>query len=112
MGTMTITSAGFAPTPASAPTNWPPNLVWPSAGSFNGTKTYTISDSDALQILSWIATTYNATLIAGKTPPPPYTITALQIFVAWLNGFMAATTDSVQRQQYVPATPPPPISIA
>jgi hypothetical protein len=36
----------------------------------------------------------------------------LQIYVAWLNGFMNATTESVQRQQYVPATPPPPITIA
>lgn len=111
MGTMAITSSGFSPLPAQVPTNWPANLVWPAGGSINGTKNYTISDADAQQILSWIADTYNGQLIDGKPPPPPFTVPALQIYVAWLNGFMAATTDSVRRQQYVPATPPPPISI-
>jgi hypothetical protein len=112
MGTMAITSSGFANLPAQVPNNWPANIVWPAGGTINGTKNYTISDADAQQILSWIAETYNATLIAGKPEPPPFTVPALQIYVAWLNGFMAATTDSVQRQQHVPAALPPPISIA
>lgn len=112
MGTMAITSSGFAALPAQAPKNWPANLVWPGAGTINGTKNYTISDADAQQILSWIAETYNATLIAGKPQPPPFTVPALQIFVAWLDGFMKSTTDSVQRQQVTPATVPPPISIS
>ncbi len=112
MGLMTITSSGFANLPAQAPKNWPTNLVWPSGGAINGTKNFTITDADAQQILAWIAETYNATLIDGKPLPPPYTVPALQIYVAWLNGFMNATTDSVQRQQYVPAAPPPPITIA
>jgi len=112
MGTMTITSTGFANLPAQAPNNWPSNITWPANGSINGTKNYTISDTDAQQILSWIAETYNAKLIAGKLGQPPFTINALQMFVEWLNGFMNATTDSVQRQQYVPAVPPPPITIA
>ena len=112
MGTMAITSSGFAALPASPPTNWPSNIVWPGGGTINGTKNYTISDADAQQIMSWIATTYNGILIDGKTTTPPFTIPALQIFVAWLNGFMQATTDSVQRQQYVAAPPPPPISIS
>src|SRR4029450_1254446 len=110
MGTMSITSAGFAPLAAQPPPNWPSNLTWPAGGGINGTKTYTISDADALQILSWVATTYNGQLVGAN--PPPVTIPALQIYVAWLNGFMAATTDSVQQQQYTPATPPPPISIS
>jgi|SRR5215831_12681763 len=112
MGTMAITSSGFAALPANPPVNWPANIVWPSGGTINGTKNYTISDADAQQLMSWIAETYNNTLIAGKNPPPPFTVPALQIFVAWLNGFMQATTDSVQRQQYVPASQPPPISIS
>lgn len=112
MGTMTITSAGFAALPAQAPKNWPANIVWPGGGNINGSKSYTISDADAQQILSWIAETYNATLISGKTPPPPFTVAALQIYVAWLDGFMKSTTDSVQRQQATPATVPPPISIS
>lgn len=110
MGTMAITSSGFAALPAQPPKNWPSNMTWPSGGSINGTKNYTISDADAQQILSWIATNYNAELIG--TNPPPVTVPALQIYVAWLNGFMAATTDSVQRQQYVPAAVPPPITIS
>jgi hypothetical protein len=112
MGTMTITSTSFANLPAQAPVNWPSNINWPANGSINGTKTYTISDTDAQQILSWIAETYNAKLVAGKPGQPPFTINALQMFVEWLNGFMAATTDSVQRQQHVPAAVPPPISIS
>jgi hypothetical protein len=110
MGTMAITSTGFAPLPAQAPKNWPSNMTWPAGGSINGTKNYTISDADAQQILSWIATTYNAQLVG--TNPPPVIVPALQIFVAWLNGFMNATTNSVQQQQYVPAALPPPITIA
>ena len=112
MGTMAITSSGFANLPAQVPKNWPANIKWPSGGNINGTKNYTISDADAQQILAWIGETYNASLIAGKPEPPPYTVPAIPIFLAWLDGFMKATTDAVQRQQYVPAAPPPPISIA
>jgi hypothetical protein len=111
MGTMAITSSGFANLPAQAPNNWPSNITWPASGIINGTKNYTITDADAQQILSWIATTYNAQLIEGKTPPPPFTVPALQIYVAWLDGFMTATTDSVQRQQVTPPVVPPPINI-
>lgn len=110
MGTMTITSAGFASLPAQVPKNWPTNMTWPGGGSINGTKVYTISDADAQQILSWIATTYNGQLVG--TNPPPVTVPALQIYVAWLNGFMNATTNSVQQQQITPAVVPPPINIA
>jgi hypothetical protein len=112
MGTMSITSAGFTALPAQVPNNWPANIVWPGGGNFNGTKVYTISDTDAQQILSWIAETYNDTLVLGKPLPPPFTVPAIQIFMAWLNGFMKATTDAVQRQQYDAAPPPPPISIS
>src|SRR4029077_19161548 len=100
MGTMTITSAGFTNLPAQAPKNWPANITWPSGGNINGTKVYTITDSDAQQILSWIATTYNSTLVG--TNSPPVSVPALQIYVAWLNGFMNATTNSVQQQQMTP----------
>ena len=110
MGTMAITSSGFAPLPAQPPKNWPSNLVWPAGGSFNATKNYTISDADAQQIFAWIATNYNETLVAGA--PPPVTKPATAYFLAWLQGFMNSTTDSVQRQQTEPAVVPPPISIA
>jgi hypothetical protein len=112
MGTIAITSSGFAPLPPTAPDNWPSNLVWPAGGSVNGTKNYTLSDTDAQQMLSWIGGNYNDQLIAGKTPPPPYSISALQIYLVWLNGFMSATTDSVQRYHTTPPAVPPPISIS
>lgn len=110
MGTVTITSAAFAALPTTAPKNWPSNLTWPSAGSINGTKAYTISDSDAQQLLSWIATAYNAQLVGTNTPP--VTVSAISMFLAWLQGFMQGTTMAVQQQQTTPAVVPPPISIA
>ena len=110
MGTVQITSTGFAALPGTPPKNWPTNIVWPGGATFNGSKSYTISDADAQQIFSWIATTYNAQLVG--TNPPPVSVPALQIFVAWLNGFMQATTNSVQQQQITPAVTTPPISIS
>jgi len=111
MGTVQITSASFAALPASAPDNWPSNLTWPPTGTVNGSKTFNISDNDMLQMLSWIATNYNAAIVAGKTPPGPYSVPAVGIFLAWLQGFMNATMDATQRHHTVPAQVPPPISI-
>jgi|SRR5215831_18475680 len=110
MGTMQITSAGFAALPAQAPNNWPDNLTWPPTGNLNATKTYTISDVHAQEILAWIGANYNAQLVG--TNPPPVTVPAPAMFLTWLNGFMQATTDAVQRQQTSPAVVPAPISIA
>lgn len=109
MGTVAITASGFANLTATPPNNWASNIVWPIGGNINGTKTYTISQTDAEFLLSWIATNYNSNLIGTATPP--VTITAISMLVAWLNGFMKATTDSVQRQQTAPPVVPPPISI-
>jgi hypothetical protein len=110
MGTVTITSAAFAALPAQAPTHWPSNLVWPAGGSINATKAFTISDADVQQMLSWIATSYNATLVGNN--PPPVTQPATAYFLAWLTAFMQATTNSVQQQQTLPQTVPPPIVIS
>jgi hypothetical protein len=110
MGTLAITSSGFAVLPPTAPKNWSDNLVWPAGGSINATKTYTFSDADAQQILSWIAANYNAQLVGSGTPP--VTIPATQMFLAWLNGFMNATTDSTQRHNTDPPVVPPPITIS
>jgi len=110
MGTLAITSSGFAPLPSTPPNNWPSNLTWPAGGVFNGTKNYTFTDADAAQILAWVAATYNAQLVGSN--PPPVTVPAVQIFLAWLNGFMNATTDSVQRYHTTPPVVPPPITIS
>jgi len=110
MGTVAITSSAFGALPAAAPKNWPTNLVWPQGGSINGSKSFTISDTDVQQMMSWIAANYNSTLVGTATPP--VTQPAVAYFLAWLTGFMNATTDAVQRQQTTPAVAPPPISIA
>jgi hypothetical protein len=110
MGTVTITSAAFAALPGTVPKNWPSNLTWPAGGSINGTKPFTISDADIQQMLSWIATNYNSTLVGTSTPP--VTVTAISMFLVWLVGFMNATTDAVQHHQTDPAVKPPPITIS
>ena len=110
MGTVTITSAGFAALPATAPSPWPTNLVWPASGSVNGSKAYTISDADIQQMLSWIAKEYNASLVG--TSPPPVTVAAVGYFLAWLQGFMQNTTHLVQTHMTPGPAPPPPISIS
>jgi hypothetical protein len=110
-GTLTVSTAGFAALPATAPAGWPTNLKWPGGGAVNGSKSYTISDADYVQMLVWAANANNAQIIAQLTPPPPYTVTGLQVLVSlvqnWVNGMIAA----VQVQFTVPAQQPPPINI-
>src|SRR6516165_6172435 len=110
-GTLTVTTSGFASLPATAPSGWPTNLKWPGGGAVNGSKSYTISDTDYVLMLVWAANANNAQIIAQLTPPPPYTVTGLQVLVSlvqnWVNGMIAA----VQVQFTTPAQPPPPISI-
>jgi len=110
MGTLAITSSGFAPLPAGAPAGWPPELTYPAGGSFNGTKNYTFTDADAQQMLAWIAGTYKAQLMGAN--PPPVSVSAIAVFVAWLNGFMTASTNSTQQYHTTPPVVPPPIVIS
>jgi hypothetical protein len=110
-GTLTVTTAGFAALPATAPSGWPSNLKWPGGGAVNGTKSYTINDTDYQLMLVWAANANNAQIIAQLTPPAPYTVTGLQVLVSlvqnWVNGMIQA----VSVQFTTPAQPPPPISI-
>ena len=114
-GTLTVTTAGFANTPATAPSGWPSNLEWPNGQTVNGTKTYTISDADYQQMLVWAANANNAQIIAAAGPPtgtpPVYTVSGLNILLSlvqnWINGMIQA----VAVQFTTPAQPPPPISI-
>jgi len=115
-GTLTVTTAGFATLPATAPAGWPTNLKWPGGGAVNGTKTYTISDTDYQLMLVWAANANNTQIVAGVCPspcttPPPYTVTGLQVLVSlvqnWVNGMIQA----VSVQFTTPAQPPPPIVI-
>ena len=116
MGTLTVTTAGFANSAATAPADWPANLVYPANAVVNGTKTYTISDTDYQLMLVWAANANNTQIVAGVCPspcttPPPYTVTGLQVLVSlvqnWVNGMIQA----VSVQFTTPAQPPPPIVI-
>lgn len=104
MGTVTITSAGFAMLPTNPPDNWPGNIVWPGGVRINGTWTYTITDTDMQAMMSWMADTYQSQFVE-----PP---TGLAVLKAWLDGFMQATTDSTQRHHTTPPVVPPPVSIS
>ena len=110
MGTLTVTTAGFANSAATAPADWPANLVYPANAVVNGTKTYTISDADYGKMLSWAANANNAQLVGTNTPP--VTVTGLQVLVSlvqnWVNGMIQA----VQVHNTVPAQQPPPITIS
>jgi hypothetical protein len=111
MGTVTITSAGFGVLPAGAPPQWPSGSVnWPAGGSINGTKAFTINDADVQSMLAWIATNYSTQLVGSNTPP--VTVSAIAIVLAWLQGFMQATTDATQRHHTTPPQVPPPITIS
>ena len=114
-GTLTVTTAGFSNTPATAPSGWPSNLKYPGGQTVNGTKTYTISDADYQLMLTWAANANNAQIIAAAGPPtgtpPVYTVTGLNILLSlvqnWVNGMIQA----VSVQFTTPAQPPPPIVI-
>jgi hypothetical protein len=114
-GTLTVTTAGFANTPATAPSGWPSNLKYPANQTVNGTKTYTITDTDYQLMLTWAANANNAQIIAAAGPPtgtpPVYTVTGLNILLSlvqnWVNGMIQA----VSVQFTTPAQPPPPIVI-
>ena len=116
MGTLTVTTAGFANTAATAPHDWPANLVYPANAVVNGTKAYTISDADYGKMLSWAANANNAEIIAALNlpagTPPPYTVTGLHVLLSlvqnWVNGMIQA----VQVHNTVPAQQPPPITIS
>jgi hypothetical protein len=115
-GTLTVTTSGFANTPATAPADWPSNLAYPANAPVNGTKTYTINDADYQKMLAWAANANNQQIVAAACPapcttPPPYTVTGLQVLVSlvqnWINGMIQA----VQVHLTVPAQQPPPITI-
>ena|SRR6266699_98125 len=103
MGTVTITGSGFANLPALAPPDWPAGITWPGGQSPNGTKAYTVSDADWISLLSWAAANYQSAL----APAP----TAGQILLAWVQGWINATRDSVQRFKTTAPVIPPPITI-
>jgi hypothetical protein len=115
MGTLSISASGFANLPAQAPAGWPANLVWPANGVVNGTKTYTISDSDWVSIMVWAASYNNQEIIkASPNPPPappPYTVSGTGVLLSLVQSWINSIVREVQRQFTQPAVVPPPISI-
>lgn len=123
MGTLTITAAGFATLGATGPANWPSDVTFPANGNPNGSKVYTISDADWLQLLAWVADGQ----FRGSGGGPggggpgggggggqsqPATPTAQQILLAWLAIWVNGTKTAIQQRNTVPAQVPAPIAIS
>lgn len=102
MGTITITAAGFAATPASAPAGWPSGITYPGAVAPNGSRQATITDAEMLQLITWVA----ATQITITNP------TVAQILVAWVQTFFNGTKAAIQNYFTIPASVPPPIGLS
>lgn len=101
MGTITITSAGFAALPASAPANWPAGITYPGSIAPNGSRQAILTDAEMVQLVTWAAASFS----------PNSTPTITQILVGWVGSFFQATKDSVQRYFTGPPTIPPPINL-
>ncbi len=104
MGTFTISASGFSALPATAPAGWPANLVWPAGASPNGTKSWTVSDADWVDVVVWSANRNNATLFANATPPGSPTIG--QILIDFAQIFVDGIKQAVVQFFTTPAVPP------
>jgi len=104
MGTVTITTAGFAATPASAPAQWPPGVVYPGAVAPNGTRVVNMSDADMVRILTWSA----AARIPQYQGPPvgqPTVETMAQILVASVQHLLDGWNQAIINYFTTPAVP-------
>jgi len=108
MGTFTITASGFSNLPASAPAGWPAGLVWPGAVAPNGTKSWTVSDADWVNVVVWSANRNFVDLGGSLTSPGTPTIG--QIMLDFVTVFVSAIKDAVQHQFTTPPVVPPPIN--
>lgn len=70
----------------------------------NPSKSYTISDIDLQSLLNWAAANYATALSTSPTNP--------QILLAWVQGWVNATKNSVQQFQTTAPVVPAPISIS
>jgi hypothetical protein len=104
MGTITITTLGFAATPASAPAQWPSGVVYPGAVAPNGSRQVIISDADFVRILTWAA----ATQVPQNQGPPlgsPTVQTMAQILVSSVQHLYDGWTQAVVNYFQTPAVP-------
>ncbi len=107
MGTFTISASGFAALPATPPAGWPSNLVWPGGALPNGSKSWTVSDADWVDVVNWSANRNNAALFANATPQGSPTVGQILIDFAqiFVDGIKQAV---VQFLTAAPSAPPPP----
>lgn len=104
MGTVTITTAGYANMPATPPANWPSYVTFPANSPTNGSHSFTVSDADWLRILTWVATTQFSASGGGRGQPiVPASPTVLQMAIAWATVWWNGT---IQAEQQLNATPP------
>lgn len=74
----------------------------------NPSKSYTVSDADLQALLDWAAVNYAFTFPPSPPNPPP---TNPQILLAWIQGWVNATKNSVQQFQTPPPVVPPQIAL-
>src|SRR5215469_12178747 len=104
MGTFTISASGFSTLPATAPAGWPAGLTWPGAVSPNGTKSWTVSDADWVDVVVWSANRNFVTLGGNLTTPG--TPTVGQILIDFAQIFVDGIKQAVV-QYFTPAPTPP-----
>lgn len=107
MGTITITSSGFAAMPSTAPTGWPVGVTYPGSVAPNGSRSATITDAEMIQLITWAA----ATQIPQGTASSPTSATIAQILVGWVLTFFNGTKAAIQSYFTTPTVPPPPINL-
>lgn len=105
MGTFTISASGFSTLPAAAPTNWPSNLTWPGAVSPNGSKSWTVSDQDWVNVLVW-SSNQNASTLPATPTIGQILIAFAQLFVDMVKGGVVTLFQQPQPPQPLPPSPP------
>jgi hypothetical protein len=78
------------------------------SGVVNGNRSFTLSDAAVRKILDWAAVNYATAL--PQPPDPP--ATDQQIMAAWVQGWINATRDAVQRHETTAPVVPAPIDVA
>lgn len=84
----------------------------------NGSKSYTVSDTDLQALLDWAAAAYAVQIQQafdpnyGKPGDVPITPTRQQVLLTWVQSWINGTKVAVQRFKTPAPVAPPPISIS
>lgn len=74
------------------------------SGIVNGSKSFTIDDAGTQALLDWATVNYATALSSNPTNG--------QVLIAWVNGWVTATKNSVQQFKTVPSAVPPLINVS